>query len=87
MKPPSDRGGSESVTVSYPPTVERESTTVKKHEAQTRQTQSEGEKKGWGSKERKRFNSQDTKHTKRGDAVNTTATIMMRNDTLLLVWQ
>ena len=45
MKPPSDPGGPESVNMSYPPTVERESTTVKKHEAHTRQTQSGREKR------------------------------------------
>lgn len=83
MKPPPPRGP-ESVNMSYPPTVERESTTVKKHEAHTRQTQSGGEKEE--SRERKRFNSQDTKHTTKREAVNTTTTIMMRNDTLVFNW-
>lgn len=81
MKPPSARG----INVSYPPTVEQESTTVKKHEAHTRQTQSV--KKKEESRERKRFNSQDTKHTTKREAVNaTTTTVMMRNDALVFGW-
>lgn len=84
--PPLPRG-SESINVSYPPTVERGSTTVKKHEAHTRQTQSGGKKNKEESRERKRFNSQDTEHSTKREAVNTTTTtitIMMRNDTLFL---
>lgn len=80
--PPPTTGGSESIDLSYPPTVARESTTVKKHEAQRKtDTKWRGEKEE--SRERKRFNSQDSEHSTKREAVSST-TIMMRNDTLVL---
>lgn len=55
------------------------------HSQETRGTHKTDTKRGEKeeSRERKRLNSQDTKHTTKRKAVNTTTnTIMMRNDTL-----
>lgn len=91
MKPPSAPGARER---------QRELSTYRRmgvhHSQETRGTQDrhKAEKKE-ESRERKRFNSQDTKHTTKREAVNTTTTttttittttitIMIRNDTLVL---
>lgn len=70
--------------VSYPPTVERESTTVKKHEAHTKTDTEQGGKEKQGGEQREE-EVQLTRHRtllQKREAVDTSGTLAVRDDTL-----